>query len=317
MRYHAPIMTHTTSQAPTLLQTLQQRTIVGDGAMGTQLMAAGMKSGECSERWVLDHADAVRDIHRRYLAAGCDAVTTNTFGGNRITLAGHALDEQVAAISAAAVKLAKEAIALTGKPAWVLGDIGPCGQFMEPLGELTRDQVVAAFREQAAALRQAGADAAIIETMTDVSELTAAIEAARAVDGASGGDWPIIATYAFDHGDGTTYRTMMGADVATSIQAAFDAGADVAGANCGSGMTLDDYRRLAQQMLAAAAGKPVILQANAGAPQLIDGKVHYNATPQMMAALALDLKKIGIAWIGGCCGTTPDHLAAMAAALKG
>jgi len=291
-----------------LLTTLKDRPILCDGAMGTQLMAAGMRSGECGELWNLNRPDAVGAIHRAYLDAGCHCIITNTFGGTSIALARHNAKDQTDAINQAGARVARKA---AGQNAFVFGDIGPTGEFLEPMGDLSPERMRDAFTQQARALASEGyCDAFIIETMSDPAEMSIAIQAAR-----SAAKLPVIATYAFASA-GSEFRTMMGTSAPDCIRAALDAGANIVGANCGTGLSLDDYRHLAETLLSSAKIAPVIIQPNAGSPSTIDGKLHYNATPSDMATLADSLLKLGVKILGGCCGTTPDHLRAMSRAFQ-
>ncbi|MFA5189219.1 MAG: homocysteine S-methyltransferase family protein [Verrucomicrobiia bacterium] len=291
-----------------LLTELSTRPLLCDGAMGTQLIAAGLAPGDCGMLWCIEKPEAVENVHRRYHAAGCDLITSNSFGGCVTNLERHGLTARADELNRAAVQVARRA---AGEDAWVLADIGPFGGFLEPLGEMTADELLKLFVQQAAALKSGGADAALIETMTDPAEMVVAVKAAKQV-----GDWPVIATYAFDRGDGKNYRTMMGSTVEAAMKEAIAAGADVVGANCGTAMNLDDYARLAAQMVRAAGKTPVIIQPNAGAPQNVGGKDIYPATPAEMAALVPTLLSAGVRIIGGCCGTSPDHLRAMSEALR-
>lgn len=291
-----------------LLHRLSQGVLLCDGGMGTQLMARGMKSGECSERWNIDRPGDVMSIHRAYVQAGCQLITTNSFGGTRTSLAKHGLDAHVRAINAAAVQLALEA---AQDQALVLGDIGPFGDFLEPMGDTTTEQAFELFRQQASALHDAGAHAVIIETMSDPAEMTQAIRAAKQV-----GDWSVIATYAFSESGDGKFRTMMGTTVDEAMKAAIDAGADVVGANCGTGLDLPDYIRLARAIVDAAGDTPTILQPNAGSPFQVEGVTRYPATPEEMAEIVPTLLEAGLRILGGCCGTTPDHLRAMAQAIQ-
>ncbi len=290
---------------PDLLAALKQRPLLCDGAMGTQLIAAGLQPGQCGELWNIEQADIVESIHRRYRSAGCQLLTTNTFGATRPNLERHGLVPQLVQLNMSAVQNARLA---AGSEGYVLADIGPFGGFLEPVGDATEADVLALFIEQAQALAQA--DAFIIETMSDPVEMALAIRAVRKVS-----SLPIIATYAFSKSP-TVFRTMMGTPAADAITAAIDAGADVVGANCGTGLDLPDYVRLAGDLVAAARGTPVILQPNAGAPKHEGGKLIYDALPQQMAAIVPELCSAGLKIIGGCCGTTPDHLAAMAKAMS-
>ncbi len=292
----------------TVLEELDCRPLLCDGAMGTQLMDAGLPAGGCGEQWNLDEPDKIELIHRRYLDAGCDLITTCTFGGTEAALGMHSLSGQAAEINTAAAGIAKRA---AGEHAFVLADIGPFGGFLEPLGETTADELLDMFQRQAQALHGGGADAAIVETMTDLAELTLAVKAAKSV-----APWPVIATAAFDRAAVGSYRTMMGATVIDAVEAASEAGADVVGANCGASMELDDYVRLAEQIVAAARDTPVIIQPNAGKPRLESGELIYPASPENMGDLVPRLLDIGVRIIGGCCGTTPEHLRSMARAIK-
>lgn len=284
---------------------LDSRPLLCDGAMGTQLMSAGLSAGACGERWNVQRPQVVAAIHGSYRAAGCDCVITNTFGGTRYALDRHGAGDEVLSLNRAGAQVARR-----GAPgAIVLGDVGPFGDFLEPMGDMTAGRLEAIFLEQARALADGGADGVIVETMSDPSEMALAIGAARRV-----GDWPIVATYAFARAEGA-FRTMMGTDVSAAMRSAIDAGADVVGANCGTGLSLTDYLELARQLVVAAAGTPVIMQPNAGAPHTVDGKLYYDATPAQMADLVPRLLSTGVRMLGGCCGTTPDHLTAMARAL--
>jgi 5-methyltetrahydrofolate--homocysteine methyltransferase len=291
-----------------LLTELSARPLLCDGAMGTQLIAAGLAPGDCGMLWCVEKPEAVEGVHRRYRDAGCDLITSNSFGGCATNLERHGLVPRANELNRAAAQVARRA---AGDNAWVLADIGPFGGFLEPLGEMTADDLLKLFVQQGTALKAGGADAALIETMTDPGEVAVAIKAMKQV-----GDWPVIATYAFDRGDGKNYRTMMGTTVEQAMQETIAAGADIVGANCGTAMDLDDYARLAEQMVRAAGKTPVIIQPNAGAPQNVGGKDIYPATPAEMAALVPRLLAAGARIIGGCCGTSPDHLRAMGAALR-
>lgn len=292
---------------PNLLDELAKRPLLCDGAMGTQLMAHGLAPGHCGELWNVERPEIVRSIHATYLKAGCDLVTTNTFGGTSAALAKHDLSGQVAELNEAGARLGKEAVAgLKGRLAWVLGDVGPFGGFLEPVGEATAEEVLAMFAAQVKALVKGGVDGFIIETMSDPQEMVLAIRAAR-----ENSKLPIVATFAFDHGEGASFRTMMGATVEQAVGAAISAGASVVGANCGTSLTMTDYLQLAEEIIAVAGTTPVILQPNAGTPLMKQGKLVYGAIPADMAELAAGLLDVGVRIVGGCCGTTPAHLAAM------
>ncbi|HEX9048206.1 MAG TPA: homocysteine S-methyltransferase family protein [Verrucomicrobiae bacterium] len=292
-----------------LLEQLSSRALVCDGAMGTQLLARGLTSSECGMLWNLQRATDVAAVHQAYRHAGCDLVTTNSFGGSRFGLERHGLAQRVAELNRAAAQAARQAAGETG---WVLGDVGPFGDFLEPAGEVSADDLRAAFRDQIAALLDGGADAVLVETMSDPAEAVVGLEAAKDCDPKV----PVIVTYAFQKA-GQEFRTMMGATAAEAMQRAIAAGADIVGANCGTGLSLEDYVELAKQLVAAAGKVPVIVQPNGGSPRTEDGKTVYDATPEQMAAIAARLLAAGARIIGGCCGTTPAHLAAMSRRIKG
>lgn len=291
---------------PNLLDTLTKRPLLCDGAMGTQLQLRGLVPGGCGEKWNIENPGMVEEVHRAYVEAGCDLITTNTFGGTRIALSRHGLGEQVADFNRAAAELARRA---AGPERWVLGDIGPIGELLEPYGELTEAEAAAAFEEQAKALLNGGADAILVETMSDTKEATIAVRAAR-----KAGAGVVLATFAFQRA-GDAFRTMMGANVKECMDATAAAGADVVGANCGANLSLSDYVDLAGELVALSGGRPVMLQPNAGSPVLVDGRAVYQETPGQLADAAFEFLRAGVRVIGGCCGTTPAHLAAMAGRL--
>lgn len=305
MRFAWGRPTHIAMNKPSLADACLCSTLTCDGAMGTQLIERGMRIGECGMRWNAERPDVVKEVHQAYRNAGCRLITTNSFGGSRSMLERHGLGDKVADWNRRAAEVAAE---VAGADGWVIGDVGPFGDFLEPLGDTTVAEVEAIFREQISALVAGGADAILVETMSDPGELCAGVRAARAVT-----DLPVIATYAFQKCAGD-YRTLMGTKVAEAIAAAYAAGAAIAGANCGTDLSLADYVELATEICAAAAGRPTIMQPNAGAPHPMGDEVRYDATPEEMAQLARTLRALGISIVGGCCGTTPAHLAAMATA---
>ncbi|MCK9588769.1 MAG: homocysteine S-methyltransferase family protein [Terrimicrobiaceae bacterium] len=291
---------------PDLLSASRSAVLVCDGAMGTQLMLRGLTPGECGMRWNEERAADVGAVHSAYAQAGCRVITTNSFGGTRTMLGRHGLGDQVLDWNRKAAALARAA---AGGNGWVFGDVGPFGDFLEPLGETAEDELLAIFSEQIGALVEGGADAILVETMSDPAEAAIGARAAKSVSGL-----PVAVTFAFQKSaDG--FRTMMGTSAREAIAAVLGAGAEIVGANCGTDLSLDDYVALAEELKAAAGTAPVILQPNAGAPKSTPQGVAYDATPDEMAAAALRLRGAGISIIGGCCGTTPAHLAAMARAL--
>src|SRR5688500_6631606 len=248
---------------PSLLDALRQRPLLGDGAMGTQLMIAGLEQGNCGEEWNLTHPEKVLGIQRRYAEAGSDCILTNTFGGSRIMLNRHGNADNVTAINAAAVAIARQAFEDVGRDGYVIGDVGPFGGLMEPYGDFTEDQVRAAFTEQAKALVDAGADAIIIETQTSLEELLLGLEAAR-----EAGAPCVIGSMAYDVTlDGSTFRTMMGVDPERAAAFMEEHGADIVALNCGTGMDMERARQ-AVLRYQKTTGLPVMAQPNAGQPKL-------------------------------------------------
>lgn len=293
---------------PTLLEALKTRVLLGDGAMGTQLMLAGLEQGACGEAWNLTHPERVLAIQRLYAEAGSDCILTNTFGGSRIMLNRHGHAGDVVGVNAAAVAIAREAFA--GRDGYVIGDIGPFGGLMEPYGEFTEAQVRAAFNEQAKALIDAGADAIIIETQTSLEELGLGIEAAR-----EAGAPCIIGSLAYDVTlDGSTFRTMMGIDPERAAAFMEENGAHVIALNCGTRMDMDRARE-AVARYRAVSRLPIMAQPNAGQPKLINMKVVYDETPEQMVGGVVPLIEAGANIIGACCGSSPEHIRAFRAAI--
>jgi 5-methyltetrahydrofolate--homocysteine methyltransferase len=291
-----------------LLEALQQRPLLGDGAMGTQLMIAGLEQGNCGEAWNLTHPERVLAIQRRYAEAGSDCILTNTFGGSRIMLNRHGHASDAAAVNRAGVEIARAAFA--GRPGYVIGDIGPFGGLMEPYGDFTEQEVREAFREQARALVDAGADAIIIETQTSLEELQIGIEAAREAGAAC-----IIGSMAYDVTlDGSTFRTMMGVDPERAAAFMEAHGAHIVALNCGTGMDMARARDAVVRYRQASA-LPLMAQPNAGQPKLVDMKVVYDETPEQMVGGVVPLLEAGAAIIGACCGSTPDHIRAFRQAI--
>ncbi|MBX3427902.1 MAG: homocysteine S-methyltransferase family protein [Pirellulales bacterium] len=284
-----------------LLEAIRTRTLLGDGAMGTQLQLAGLEPGGCGEAWNVHHPERVLEIQRRYVSAGSDCLITNTFGGSRIMLARHGHVDLVAEINAAGARIAREAFG--AREGFVIGDIGPFGGLMEPYGEVKEQEVRDAFREQADALVAAGVDAIIIETQTAFEELGVGIEAAKAA-----GATCVIGSMAYDVTlDRSEIRTMMGISPEEAAQFMEQAGADVVAINCGAGIdarwatrAVETYRRVCKL--------PTMAQPNAGTPELVDMQVVYRQTPEQMAADLPALLDAGANIVGGCCGSTPDHI---------
>ena len=294
-----------------LTERIRQGVFLLDGAMGTQLFARGVEPGSCNDLLNVTSPDLVLDIHRAYFDAGSDAVLTNTFGANRYALARHACADRTFEINKAGAEVARKA---AGEDRYVLGDVGPTGDLLEPLGRLRAEQVAAAFTEQVNGLQQGGVDGFIIETMTALDELEIAIRAAKTV----GAGLPVFASMSFDKGV-AGFRTMMGVDVPAAISKMLSLGADVVGFNCGTA-TLNDYVDLSRACVAAVQswGRKTLVFAepNAGKPDLVDGHAVYQIMPNEFAAACRRILDAGIHILGGCCGTGPQHIRAMAEILK-
>ena len=280
--------------------------LLADGATGTNLFNMGLEAGEAPELWNVDHPDRVRALYRGSVEAGCDIFLTNTFGGNASRLALHDGQDRVAELNRAGAALAREVADAAGREVVVAGSMGPTGEIMEPMGPLTHDTAVAMFRDQAHALRDGGADILWVETISSLDEFRAAAEAIGEVG------MPWCGTMSFD----TAGRTMMGVTAADMVRLveglrhpplAF-------GANCGTGAS--DLLRTMLGFVAQGPERPLIAKGNAGIPKFVEGHIHYDGTPELMADYAGLARDCGATIIGGCCGTTPDHLRRMRAALE-
>jgi 5-methyltetrahydrofolate--homocysteine methyltransferase len=293
---------------PRLQDIIKTKTLLGDGAMGTQLMLAGLEQGNCGELWNLTHPDRVLAIQRRYADAGSDCIITNTFGGSRIMLNRHGDADKVVEINKAAVAITREAFG--DREGYVIGDVGPFGGLMEPYGEFTEQQVRDAFEEQTKALVEAGADAVIIETQTGLEELLIGIQAAK-----SAGAPCVIGSMAYDVTlDGSTFRTMMGIDPERAAEFMQEHGADIVALNCGTGMNMERACE-AIERYKGATDLPVMAQPNAGLPKLVNMKVVYDETPEQMVKGVVPLLEAGVNILGACCGSTPDHIRAFRKAM--
>ena len=291
-----------------LQDAIKERPLLGDGAMGTQLMLAGLEQGNCGEAWNLTHPERVLAIQRRYAEAGSDCILTNTFGASRIMLHRHANEGQTVAINRAGVEIARQAF--DGKPGYIIGDIGPFGGLLEPYGDFSEAVVREAFQEQAQALVDGGADAILIETQTSLEELLLGLEAAR-----QAGARCVIGSMAYDVTlDGSTFRTMMGVDPERAARFMEEHGADIVALNCGTGMDMERARQAVVRYKQATA-LPVMVQPNAGQPKLVNMKVVYDETPEQMVRGVRPLLEAGANLIGACCGSTPEHIRAFRAAM--
>jgi 5-methyltetrahydrofolate--homocysteine methyltransferase len=287
-------------------QLSQGKILVSDGAWGTFLQAKGMQPGECPESWNLSHPDEVLDIAMNYIKAGADMVETNSFGGSRFKLEKYGLGEKVRELNEAAAKISRKA---AGKDKFVLGSIGPTGKLLI-MEEVTEEELYDAFKDQALALEAGGVDAIIIETMTDLDEATLAVKAAK-----ENTRCEVICTMTFDKTVTNEYRTMMGVSPTEMVDKIIGAGADVIGANCGNGSR--EMVGIVHEIRLADSKIPVLIHANAGMPIYRDGKTVFPESPGEMAAFAGDLVKAGANIIGGCCGSTPAHIAEIVKKIRG
>jgi 5-methyltetrahydrofolate--homocysteine methyltransferase len=295
------------TDTPDLLSRLlaERDCLLADGATGTNLFDLGLMSGEAPEVWLFEQPDRIRALHRSFVEAGADIILTNSFGANRYRLKLHGLESRAVELNAMAAGLAREVADSAGRAVVVAGSIGPTGELFEPLGALTFEGAVAAFREQADGLTAGGADVAWIETMSSGDEIVAAAE------GAAQAGLPFVFTASFD----TAGRTMMGLppEGLPGLARRLARGPVALGANCGLGPS-----DLVASVLAISAVAPeaiVIAKGNCGVPQFVDGAVRYVGSPALMAEYARLARAAGARIIGGCCGTRPDHIAAMRAAL--
>jgi 5-methyltetrahydrofolate--homocysteine methyltransferase len=281
------------------------KVLVSDGAWGTFLHQKGLKPGECPESWNLTRRSDVLDIARSYVEAGADMIETNSFGASRIKLAHYGLERKASEINKSAAEISREA---AGEDRIVLGSIGPTGKFLIT-GEVTEEDLYGAFSEQAVALELGGADAACIETMAALDEALCAVRAVRENTGLE-----TVCTFTFEKTADGSYKTMMGVSPREMAKNLAEAGADVIGTNCGNGMAgMVDIVRAIRSVNREI---PLLVHANAGKPKVVDGKTLFPETPRDMARLAPDLVRAGASMIGGCCGTTPAHIRAIADAIR-
>jgi len=291
---------------PTLLELIEQgKTLVSDGAWGTFLQEKGLEAGKCPEQWNDIHPEAVLDIARGYIAAGADMVETNSFGGNRFKLEAFGLESQVYLLNRKAAELSRQA---AGNEKYVLGSIGPTGKMLI-MGDVTEEELYDAFKEQAVALYEGGADAIIIETMTAIDEASIAVKAAR-----ENTPCEVICTMTFDHLVTGDYRTMMGVSPAEMVVALKESGVHILGANCSNG--IEGMIKITEEIRSVDSQIPILIHANAGLPVLQGICTVFPESPDMMAAFAPRLAKAGANIIGGCCGTTPEHIHRLVEVLK-
>ncbi|MFC1693843.1 homocysteine S-methyltransferase family protein [Candidatus Latescibacterota bacterium] len=274
----------------------EKRIILADGAWGTELAKKGYGGGECPELLNVEHEDVLLEIGASYVESGSDIILTNTFGGSPYKLAKYSVEDRIEELNETGVRISKKA---AGDSALVLASIGPTGEFLAPLGLITVEEMTAAFARQVKAFIAGGADGVLIETMTDLGEMNCAIRAVK-----ENCDLPLVCSMTFDRGM-KGYATMMGVKPDDAARALEEAGADAVGSNCGTG--IENMIEVAP-IMGSATGLPLWIKPNAGIPELVDGVTVYRETPDQMASRIKELIEAGARIIGGCCGTTPEHI---------
>ncbi len=288
-----------------LLETISEKTLVADGAMGTMLHARGVGFDKCFDELNLTNPIAVAEIHREYIEAGAELIITNTFSANRYKLTKHGLQDDVIAINRAGVELAKRIVSASFKDVLIAGDVGPLGVRIAPYGRVKLEEARAAFAEQIKALAEAGADLIVIETMSDIYEIQEAVKAAKETC-----SLPVVASVTFTRDD----RTLLGDSPSKVARRIADAGADVIGVNCSGGPS--QLLRILKQMRQAVPTGKFWVKPNAGWPEQVSGRIMYPADAEYFGDYALSFRAAGANIVGGCCGTTPQHIASMKKALE-
>ena len=290
---------------PDMIETLKSgKILLSDGAWGTAMQAAGLRAGECPELWCIDRPDDIFNIAKSYIDAGADMVECNSFCANRSKLEHYGLSGHVCEINEAAARISRAAADRCADGyKWVIGSMGPTGKMLI-MEEITEREMYDGYSEQAQALEAGGADAVCIETMSDIEEAAIAIRAVRETTGLI-----VMCTFTFDKSVTGEYRTMFGITPADAVRAAKAAGAHISGTNCGNG--IERMIEIVREMHSAEPDVPLLVHANAGLPQNIDGRDVFPDTPEYMAGFAAELAAAGACIIGGCCGTTPEHIRAI------
>ncbi len=281
------------------------KVLVSDGAWGTFLQKKGLKPGECPELWCVERPADVLDVAVNYVAAGADMIESDSFGGTSFKLEHYGLQARTAEINEAAARISKQA---AGDQAWVIASIGPTGKLLV-MEDVTEQELYDAFKVQAMALEKGGADAVCIETMSAIDEAVLAIKATK-----ENTKLEIICTFSFELTQSGEYRTMMGVSPAAAATACVAAGADIVGTNCGNG--IERMIEIVREMRAACPVTPILVHANAGLPKSVNGVDVFPETPEDMACQVPALVKAGANIVGGCCGSTPAHIKAMAQVAK-
>ena len=296
----------TSTSTPTFLERLERGdTIISDGATGTYLQENGLEPGGCPEEFNVSHPEIVKNMAKRYFDAGAEMVLTNSFGGSKFMTKKYGFEHRVAEFNRLAAEHARS-VAPPG--AFVVGSVGPTGEFLEPLGPVTSLEMYDAFVEQITALAEGGADAVVIETMTAIEEATLAVRAAK-----ESTDLIVMSTMVYDPGP-RSFFTMMGVAPEDGVKKLRAAGADVVGTNCGNG--IERMIEIARLMRAVDDGY-MLIHPNAGIPAIVDMEIVYPETPEFMAEHFKTLQGLGINILGGCCGTGPDHIKSLVTAVKG
>jgi len=277
--------------------------LVADGATGTNLQKVGLQSGTTPEDWVFDRPDEILKLERAWVEAGSDLILTCTFGGTRLRLKDSKYGDRASELNRRAVEIAREAT--SGRDVLVAGSIGPTGQLFAPFGPLTKEAAIETYAEQARALVEGGVDLLVIETHFALDEAGAAIEGVKQVS-----DLPIVISFSFDRG----VRTMMGVKPTQVVKAFKELDVAAVGANCGT--TLENMEKIVQEYAATNSGLSIWAKPNAGLPTVVNGVATYDVSPQQMADSARRNVELGARIVGGCCGSTPAHVAAIAQAVK-